>query len=107
MGMTRGSIVTVAFQGDFGKPRPALVVQSDLLEDLQSVIVCPITSDIQGAAFRITIEPNPTNGLNYLSQVTVDNIATLSESKVGSSIGQLDNGRVTAVDRAIWWVFGS
>lgn len=104
--MTRGSIVTVAFQGDFGKPRPALIVQSDLLEDLQSIIVCPITSDIQDAAFRIIIEPNPTNGLKYLSQVMVDKIGTLSESKIGSTIGQLDNERMRAVERAILWVVG-
>jgi len=106
MGMTRGNIVTVAFQGDLGKPRPALVMQSDLLDELQSVIVLPITSEIRDAAFRITIEPNPTNGLKYLSQVMVDKIATLSETKIGSTIGQLDNERMRAVERALLWVVG-
>ncbi|HID7197783.1 TPA: type II toxin-antitoxin system PemK/MazF family toxin [Klebsiella pneumoniae] len=104
--MTRGNIVTVAFQGDLGKPRPALVMQSDLLDELQSVIVLPITSEIRDAAFRITIEPNPTNGLKYLSQVMVDKIATLSETKIGSTIGQLDNERMRAVERALLWVVG-
>ena len=28
--MKRGDLVTIALQGDYGKPRPALVVQSDL-----------------------------------------------------------------------------
>jgi mRNA interferase MazF len=28
--MKRGDFVTIALQGDFGKPRPALVIQSDL-----------------------------------------------------------------------------
>lgn len=104
--MKRGSIVTVVFQGDFGKPRPALVIQSDLLEELQSVIVCPITSEIRDAAFRITIEPNPTNGLKHLSQVMVDKIATLSQNKIGQTIGQLDNERMKAVERALLWVVG-
>lgn len=104
--MKRGSIVAVAFQGDYGKPRPALVMQSDLLEDLQSVIVCPITSEIRDAAFRITIEPSPTNGLKRLSQVMVDKIATLSQSKIGPPIGQLDNERMKAVERALLWVVG-
>jgi len=27
--MNRGDFVTLAMQGDFGKPRPALVIQSD------------------------------------------------------------------------------
>ncbi|MHB8211101.1 MAG: type II toxin-antitoxin system PemK/MazF family toxin [Acidithiobacillus sp.] len=28
--MNRGAVVVVALQGDYGKPRPALVVQSDM-----------------------------------------------------------------------------
>lgn len=28
--MRRGDIVTIALQGDYGKPRPALIIQSDL-----------------------------------------------------------------------------
>lgn len=40
----RGDLVTVFLPGDHGKPRPALVVQSDLLADLDSVVLCPITS---------------------------------------------------------------
>ena len=30
----RGDLVTVFLQGDYGKPRPALVIQSDLLTEL-------------------------------------------------------------------------
>lgn len=41
--MQRGDIVTVSLPRDYGKPRPALVVQSDLLQELDSVLVCPIT----------------------------------------------------------------
>ena len=43
--MQRGDLVTVSLQGDYGKPRPALIVQSDLLTDLESVVLCPVTSD--------------------------------------------------------------
>ncbi|KAA0889326.1 type II toxin-antitoxin system PemK/MazF family toxin [Pusillimonas sp. ANT_WB101] len=102
----RGSLVTVAFQGDLGKPRPALIIQSDLLAEMQSVIVCPITSDIRDTAFRVTIEPNPANGLQSLSQVMVDKIATLSRSKIGKTIGQLDSERMRAVERTLLWVVG-
>lgn len=102
----RGSLVTVAIQGDFGKPRPALIIQSDLLAEMQSVIVCPITSDIRDAAFRVIIEPNPANGLQSLSQVMVDKIATLSRSKIGKTIGRLDDERMRAVERTLLWVVG-
>jgi len=40
----RGDMVTVSLQGDFGKPRPALIVQSDLLDALPTLMLCPISS---------------------------------------------------------------
>ena len=40
--MRRGDILTVAAPGDYGKPRPAVLIQSDLLNtDAQSIIVPP------------------------------------------------------------------
>jgi mRNA interferase MazF len=73
----RGDLVNVASQGDFGKPRPALVVQSNLLNELESVIVCPVSSELRTAAFRVTLEPTPANGLKVVSQAMVDKITTL------------------------------
>lgn len=67
--MQRGDLVTLSLHGDYEKPRPAVIVQSNLLSDLESVVLCPITSDLRDAVFRVTIEPNPSNGLRALSQV--------------------------------------
>jgi len=86
--------------GDCGKPRPALVLQSDLLAELQSVILCPITSDWRNAALRVILKPNPANGLRALSQVTVDRISTLPRTKVSAAFGRLDDERMKAIDRA-------
>jgi mRNA interferase MazF len=102
----RGDLVTVSLQGDYGKPRPALIVQSNLLAELQSVVVCPITSDLRDALFRVTIEPNLANGLQTLSQVMVDKIATISHLKIGKAFGQLDDERIRAVERALILVTG-
>lgn len=44
--MTRGDLVTVAMQGDLGKPRPALVIQSDLFSDHATVTILPVTSTL-------------------------------------------------------------
>lgn len=95
----RGDLVTVSLQGDYGKPRPALVIQSDLLTDLESVVLCPVTSDLRNAAFRVTVEPNPANGLRTLSQVMVDKLATLPRTKISEPIGRLDEARMKTVDR--------
>ena len=45
--MRRGEIVTVAVQGDYGKPRPAVVIQSDWLAETDSVLVCLLTSTVR------------------------------------------------------------
>ena len=44
--MKRGDFVTIALQGDFGKPRPALVIQSDLFDAHSSVTVLLLSSKI-------------------------------------------------------------
>jgi mRNA interferase MazF len=102
----RGDLVSVSLQGDYGKPRPALVVQSDLLDALDSVVLCPVTSDLRTAAFRVTVEPTTGNGLRVLSQVMVDKLSTLPRSKLSASFGRLEEERMKAVDRALLLVTG-
>jgi mRNA interferase MazF len=103
----RGDLVTVSLPGDYGKPRPALIVQSDLLADLDSVVLCSVTSDLRDAVFRVTVEPNPANGLRALSQIMVDKLSTLPRSKISVPFGQLDAERIRAVDRALLLVVGA
>jgi PemK-like, MazF-like toxin of type II toxin-antitoxin system len=54
----RGDLVVVALPGDYGKPRPALVVQSDLFNDAHaSITVAPVSSTIVNTPlFRVTVE---------------------------------------------------
>lgn len=104
--MQRGELVTVSLQGEYGKPRPALIVQSGLLADLESVVLCPVTSDLRNAAFRVTVEPNPANGLSALSQVMVDKLSTLPRTKISEPFGRLDDERMKAIDRALLLVVG-
>jgi len=43
--MKRGDVVVVALSGDYGKPRPALIVQSDLFNETHaSVTLAPVTT---------------------------------------------------------------
>ena len=88
--MKRGDFVTVAMQGDFGKPRPALILQSDRFDEHATVTILPVTSTIVDAPlFRITIEPNITNGLNKPSQVMVDKTMTVVKDKIGKPFGKI------------------
>ena len=105
--MQRGDLVTVSLQGDYGKPRPVLVIQSDLLADLESVVICPVTSERRDAAFRVTIEPSPANGLQKLSQVMVDKLSTLPRARISEPFGRLDDERMRAISRALLLVVGA
>jgi len=102
----RGDVWVAVIPGDYGKPRPVLVIQSDLLNALDSVVVCPLTSELRDAEFRITVEPNPANGLQKLSQVMADKMLTLPKSKLGQRLGRLDAGKMLAVQRALLIVIG-
>jgi len=102
----RGDLVTVALPGDDGKPRPALVIQSDLLAELESVLVCPITSDLRDTLFRVTVEPSRSNGLRKISQVMVDKTAPMSRAQLSEPMGSLDGARLKAVERALMLVAG-
>ena len=102
----RGDLVTVSLQGDYGKPRPALIAQTDLLEELDSVVLCPVTSELRTALFRVTVEPSPVNGLKTLSQVMVDKLMTLPRNKVSAAFGHLEDERMRAVDKALLLVIG-
>lgn len=99
----RGDIVTIALQGDFGKPRPALVVQSDLYNLTHPTItVLPLTSDLRNAThFRITVEPSATNGLRNISQIMVDKPMTYLADKLGTHAGRLDEETMLRVNRAL------
>ncbi|MGH7024025.1 MAG: type II toxin-antitoxin system PemK/MazF family toxin [Caulobacteraceae bacterium] len=100
--MTRGELVTVVVSGDYGKPRPALIVQADEFADLPSVTVLPMTSDLRDAPLlRVTIEAAAVGGLARRSQVMIDKAMTVPLAKVGSRIGALDPGAMAAVTRAL------
>ena len=102
----RGDLVTVSLQGDFGKPRPALVVQTDLLDALPTLMLCPISSELRDADFRVLLQPTPDNGLRLASQVMVDKVSTLPRHKVGTAFGHLDVESLRKVDRALLLVLG-
>ena len=101
-GVTRGDLVTVALQGEQGKPHPALVVQADYFSGLASVTVLPITSTLVDAPLlRIPLQPTPANGLAKPSQVMVDKLQTPVRGKLGPVFGRLDDAAMVAVNRAL------
>lgn len=106
--MKRGDVVTVAASGDYGKPRPAIIVQTDALPAKHvSVIVCQMTSDIVEAKdFRVTIAPNEKNGLRTRSQIMADKPVTIRRERVGRRIGSLDEKDLARLNVALAFTMG-
>jgi mRNA interferase MazF len=105
--MKRGDIVTVSASGDYGKPRPAVVIQSDRLKSTDSVLVSLVTSTLVDAPlFRLTIEPIETNGLKLPSQIMIDKIIAIPREKCGAVIGSLDEGALIALNHMLAVVIG-
>jgi mRNA interferase MazF len=102
VGVTRGEIVTIVLPGAYGKPRPALVIQSDLFNALGSVTVLPVTSELRNAPLmRIALDPSNANGLRKKSQIMIDKTQTVPREKVGSTIGRVDPETLVSVERAL------
>lgn len=98
----------MAASGDYGKPRPAVIVQTDALPAKHaSVVVCQMTSDLIDAPdFRVTIDPDEQNGLRTRSQIMADKPVTIRRERVGRRLGSLEAQDLARLDVAIAFVMG-
>ena len=104
MDVRRGSIVVLAAGGVYtGKPRPAVVVQSDAFNATHaSITVCPITSDyVDAPLFRVALPPGDRTGLVVASQVMVDKVSSVPRGAVDRAIGACDGLHLEQIDEAL------
>ena len=101
--MKRGDLVIVSAPGDCGKPRPAVIVQSDLFNETHaSIVVCLITSERQQAPlFRIDSQPSDTTGLTVTSHIMVDKIVALRWERIAQHIGHLNDETMVRLNRSL------
>ena len=94
--------VTVAMPGDFGKPRPALIIQADQFEDTGTVTVLLVAGTLVDAPLiRPMVRPTPENGLRKPSQVMIDKAMSVKRDKLGPSFGRLDDETMLSVTRSL------
>lgn len=107
MAVKRGNVVIVA-HGEFGRPRPAVVVQSDELgEATTTVLVCPITSHLTDRLpIRPAIEPQAENGLRLRSQIMTDKLVAVPRGRVRGVIGALNSEASGRLDTALLTLLG-
>jgi mRNA interferase MazF len=100
--MRRGDFVTIVLQDDFGKPRPALVIQSDRFSEHSSLTVLPVTTTLVAAPLlRVTVKASETSGLKQESQVMVNKAMTVKRDKIGQTFGRIDVDAMQEVDRCL------
>lgn len=99
----RGDIILCALQGDYGKPRPAVVVQTDIVNETHdSITLCPLTTHlIDTPLFRISLLPTKQNGLKVASQVMIDKITSQKRDKIREKIGSLTPDQLKKINDAL------
>lgn len=101
--MKRGDLVIVSAPGNYGKSRPAVIIQSDIFNETHaSILVCLITSDRQDAPlFRIDVQPTEETGLKMASQIMIDKIVALRRERVAQHIGQVNDETLIRLNRSL------
>lgn len=107
--MRRGDVVIIAAPGDYGKPRPAVVIQSNQLNatGIKSVAVCLITSSLNiNPTTRVPLIASPENGLQHPSNIMAEKLFTLPITKVSQVIGRLTPFELNELDHSLAFVLG-
>ncbi len=105
--MKRGDVVIVAY-GELGRPRPAVIVQSNELGDTTTtVLACPITSETtEKLPLRPIIEAADSNGLRIRSQIMTDRVLAVPRARVRQIIGTIDKLTSARLDTALLVTLG-
>ncbi|AMJ59149.1 type II toxin-antitoxin system PemK/MazF family toxin [Bosea sp. PAMC 26642] len=105
--MRRGDLVTVALPGSYGKPRPAIVVQSERMSDVNSVVVAILSShQLDAPLYRLPLVPSKTNGLHWPSDVLAEKLFTVPKEKVGPAFGHASDEQMLTLNRMLAFVLG-
>ena len=105
--LKRGDLITAVFAGDYGKPRPSVVVQSDSLAGLESILLCPLTSDVStyGPA-RVRVSATDANRLQSDSLIMVDKVTAVSLARCRDRLGSLEPDELHQLNAALALVVG-
>jgi mRNA interferase MazF len=107
--MKRGDVVIAVLPGDYGKARPAVVVQVDrFIDDFDSILVCPMTThSVAHPVARIMVSPTAANGLLQQSWLMVEKTLPLPKARISRVIGQMDDATVGRLSRSLATLLGT
>ena len=103
----RGEIWTMRDDLYASKARPVVIVQSDEISGFDSVVLCLMTTfESSGIQTRVRVESSAENGLERMSFVMTDKIASVSRGMLGKRIGVLERDRMDEVTEKLALVLG-
>lgn len=108
--MRRGDVVVIGDRagGDYdGKPRPAVVVQSDLFDATNSLVICPLTTQARDAPLlRVAVRPSATLRLAAPSWVMVEKITSIRRERTREVLGCLSATEMVALGQSLAVLLG-
>jgi mRNA interferase MazF len=79
-----------------------VIIQDDRFDATGSIAVCALTTDpLASPLLRVPVIPSAENGLRQPCHLMIDRITTVSRSRMGTRIGQLEPEIIGRLDRAL------
>ena len=99
----RWAALDPASGAEMAKTRPVVIVSLDVLnERLETVTVCPLTSQLHpGWRTRLAVKTG-----RRRAEIAVDQIRTLSKSRLGRKLGSLSEDEARSLRRLITEMYG-
>jgi mRNA interferase MazF len=81
-----------------GGRRPAVIISGNLANaNLNTVIICPLTSKLKHYHGNLILKPDELNGLKKVSEVMTIHIRSISKQRIKIKIGQLKTDEVESI----------
>jgi len=107
MQINRGEIWSVLWTGLAGKPRPALVIQSERYRLTDTDILALITtSRNEQGELRLPIKADDDNGLLQDSYICLDKLMAIPLTNLGERYGRADDSIMAEIDARLIKVLG-
>ena len=82
--------------------RPAVIISGNALNDnLETVIVCPLTTKIKGYKGNVILNPNKTNGLNTKSEILTFHVRSVSKERLKNKIGVISKNELQQIIKTL------
>jgi mRNA interferase MazF len=82
--------------------RPAVIISGDALNDnLNVLIVCPLTTKIKGFKGNVILKPDTFNNLKKESEILTFHIRSVSKERLKNKIGHISKEELQQVKKTI------